>query len=189
MMLSEKEETEAFILELERELESPELNDELASFLGEVEANNEMADEGIVLVVAHNGMSENMQEIDALYIIESKSNNRAVHIRVTWEVKTPRNPKDIVVEYLTDSNTFKKLRMDATRKFRDNLADGDYCKRDMDMGLVRLRGRQQLRKTGGVAENLTGTLGRNAAAIISFLEGGDSYLNDDLTYDNSWGSW
>ena len=188
-MNSEIEETEAFLRELEASLEDPELNGELDSFLEEVNENNLAIDEGAIFVVAHNGLSEDMQEIDALYIIESKPNDRAVHIRVTWEVKNPKEPKDIAVEYLVDANVFEKLRWDVSRKFRQNLADGDYCKRDTDMGLVRLRGNQYLHQCGGVAENLVGTLGRNAASIISFLEGDESYADTDLTYDNSWGSW
>lgn len=188
-MNPDAEETEALLLELERDLEDPELNGELDAFIDEAGTGAESANEDLVFIVAHNGMSENMQEIDALYIIESEYHNRSVHIHATWEVKTPKEPKDITVEYLTDKEMFRKLRIEKARKFRSNLADGDYCKRDMDMGLVRLRGHQHLWQCAGVMEVINSTLGRNAAVIASFLEGNETYASDDLTYDNSWGSW
>lgn len=139
-----------------------------------------------VFVVAHNGMSEDMQEIDALYIIESDLKQRSAIIHVTWETKSPKEPKEITVEYLKDVQRYKTRRKEVVRRFRENLADGDYCKRDMEMGMIRLRGDQQLY---GVAEVINGTLGRNAAIVLAFLEGGEDYASTDLTYDNSWGTW
>lgn len=179
-MMSDADETEAFIRELDLELEIE---------VDEVEADEptQHEDAADTFVVAHNGMSEDMQEVDALYIIETA--NRAAHIHVTWDVSAPKTPKLIQIEYLTDDDSIKRRRIESVRKFRGDLASGDYCKRDMELGLVRLRGWQKLHAPGGVVENIYGTLGRHAAAIVSFLEGGDMYLQHDLSYDNSWGTW
>lgn len=162
---------------------------ELESFLTAIEENNSELEDHSVFVTAHNGMAENMQEIDALYVIESDLRDRAVHIHVTWELISPKRPKEIKVDYLTDGNLFKRLRLQVVQKFLDNIADGDYCKRNVEMGLIRLRGWSQLHAVSGVSEVLNATLGRDAMVIISFLEGNEFYKDDDLTYENAWGSW
>lgn len=169
------------------------LDMELEQHLDQIEADNTDSeirmDDGSVFVVAHNGMSEDMKEIDALYIIESEMLHRSAIIRVTWETATPKEPKDITIEFCTDVETFRKRRIEEARKFRGELADGDYCKRDMDMGLIKHRGYCTLEQPGGVADNLTSTLGRHAASVIAFMKGSDKYKAEDLSYDNSWGSW
>lgn len=168
------------------------LDSDLEVHLDQIEKANaevRLGEDGYVFVVAHNGMSEDMKEIDALYIIENEALKRSVIIRATWETATPKEPKDIAVEFCTDIKSLHKRRIEESRKFRGELADGDYCKRDMDMGLLRHGGHSAFDQPGGVADNLTSTLGRHAASVIAFIHGSDKYTEEDLSYDNSWGSW
>lgn len=166
-----------------------ELDSELCDFLNQVEDDNQKPTEGSIYVAAHNGMSEDMKEIDALYVIENAHFERAVVIYVTWEVAHPKEPKNIEIDFEVDVNKYRKRRIEETRKFRRELACGDYCKKDMDMGLIKHRGYSELDREGGVVDVLTSTLGRHAASIIAFLQGSDTYQAVDLSYDDSWGSW
>lgn len=140
-----------------------------------------------VLTIAHNAMTADMKEIQLFAFIEATQRDRAVIIHATWSLSAPKEPSKIVIDYLLDFNEFKNRRIQASREFRNR--EGQYCKRDFDLGLIRATGHSQLHKPGGVADIVYGTFGRNALSIIGFLQGYDKYKAQDLTYNNEWGAW
>jgi hypothetical protein len=167
-------------------MEELDLKAELEAILGSEYAH-------MVTVDALNGITEDMQRLDSLVILSCKPTERAAIMRVTWDLKYPKEPVSFDIEYLAN-NTGKtsSLKLKAFAEFKEHLATGAYCKKNVALNFMK-----HVTNTpdnghvnhASVHETITATLGRHAASLISFLDGNDDYKSLDVTYDDQWGAW
>ena len=168
---------------------------DLADLYKEIdEVNGETVDlspEGhTALFVAHfNGMTDDLKEIHAGIAIQATKSLRSVFVDVTWATSNGKEPKAINILYSTDEDGFMNFNQGEMIEFRKKLMNGEYCKRNFDMGLSRYEGNQWLETANGMGEAMYACLGRNAHFIVDFLQGGEKYKEVDLTYNNQWGAW
>lgn len=148
-------------------------------------------EEDDLYVTASSGMKDDMQSIDAIIGIESVKGDRHVLIVVTWKANNLKEPSSIHVQYEPCSqHQFRNILNDAILNFGDKLNEGGYCRRDLELGLLRYKGFQNLSNPRrNFKEAILTTLGRHAHIIVDFLNGGDDYKKLDLTYSNLWGAW
>lgn len=189
-MMSEMTNSEELMLTDELSFEMNETEMEAEEFDLMTESIDLSPEDHTALFVAYfNGMTDDLKEIHAGMTIQATKSLRSVFIDVTWATSNGKEPKAINILYSTDEDGFMNFNQGEMIEFRKKVMNGEYCKRDFDMGLSHYKGNQWLETANGLGEAMYACLGRNAHFIVDFLQGGEKYKEVDLTYNNQWGAW
>lgn len=154
----------------------------------EIEEMSKTKNSNNLFIRGFNFVSNSLTTLEACYTIQCDEHKRTLVLSAEWNlIENKREPKDLVIEFITDERQYVKLAIDTVNSYAEVAQELERVEEfHVKIGLMKHCGWCVWEDIEDAIEN---TFGRNLEAIKSFLEGRDDYEKVDMTYDQNWGAW